>query len=99
MMEDEKNKNWIIFVLIIISLWAIYLVVGFFILNTPDLDKLSARILYFGLFMFFITYYSVRRYNETGSHLSYLLVDIPLIALIYIVFVSLIYYTSIVGLF
>ena len=98
-MENEAKKSWTFFTLILIVLWILFSVTGFFVLNTNDIDKLNARLLYYGLFMFLLTYYSARRYKETGSHRSYLLVDIPLIALAFLIFLSLKYYTSIVGLY
>ena len=90
-MENEAKKSWSVFTLINIVLWILFSVAGFFLLSTPDIEKLSARLLYYGLFMFLLTYYSARRYKETGSHRSYLLVDIPLIALIFVIFISLKY--------
>lgn len=98
-MENEAKKSWSVFTLIIIVLWILFSVIGFFVFDTSTIDKLNTKLLYYGLFMFFLTYYSARRYNETGSHGSYLLVDIPLIALAFVISISLRYYVSIVGFF
>ncbi len=98
-MENEVKKNWTLFIFIFIGLWILFNVIGFFIFNTNDLDKLSARLLYYELFMLLLTYYSARKYKETASHLSYFLVDIILCALTFIIFIGLKWYTSIVGVY
>lgn len=100
-MENEAKKSWTFFTLIIIILWILFSVIGFFVfnININDIDVLNANLLYYGLFMFLLTYYSAKKYKETGSHRSYLLVDIPLIALAFIISISLRYYISIIGIF
>ena len=98
-MENEAKKSWSVFTTIIIVLWILFSIIGFFVFDISDIEKLNAKLLYYGLFMFFLTYYSGRRYKETGSHRSYLLVDIPLIALAFVISISLRYYVSIVGFF
>ena len=99
-MESEAKKSWSIFILIFIALWVIFGVIGFFVwFNITDLDKLSARLLYYGLYMILITYYSAKRYYQTGSHRSYLFLDLLLIALAFIIWLGLQYYISIVGLY
>ncbi|MFX1502851.1 MAG: hypothetical protein ACFFDH_17960 [Promethearchaeota archaeon] len=98
-MENETKVSWTNFILILIALWILFCIISFFILNTSDLDKLSARLLYYGMFMVLLTYYSAKNYKETTSHLSYLIVDILLIALAFTIFLALKYYTSIVGIF
>ncbi len=98
-MENNTKTSWTLFILIFIGLWILFFVIGFFVFNTNDLDKLSARVLYYGLFMVLITYYSARRYNKTVSHLSYLFLDLLLIALAFVIFLGLKYYTSIAGVY
>lgn len=99
-MENEVKKSWAVFILIFIALWILFGVLGFFVMfKTTDLDKLAARLLYYGLFMALLTYYGARRYYETGSHRSYLFLDLLLVALAFIIFIGLEYYISIVGLY
>ena len=98
-MENESKKNWAFFAFIIIGLWILYSIIGFFVWGTNDLEKLSTRLIYYGLFMVLITYYSARRYKETVSHRSYLFVDIILMTLIFIIWIGLRIYTSIVGVY